>query len=67
MEHNKMNIFEEKIARNFEEHGWFTEILEEENTHKHRIDILAYKPKTGKTFYGDLAEISTSHNEDLLP
>ena len=62
-----MNIFEKRIARNFEEHGWFTEILEEEETPKHRIDILAYKPKTGKTFYGDLAEISTSHNEDLLP
>ncbi len=62
-----MNIFEERIARNFEDHGWFTEILEEANENKPRIDILAYKPKTGKTFYGNLAEISTSHNEDLLP
>ena len=62
-----MNIFEERIARNFESHGWFTEILEEANVKKPRIDILAYKPKTGKTFYGDLAEISSSHNEDLLP
>jgi hypothetical protein len=62
-----MNIFEEKIARSFEDHGWFTEILEEANQNKPRINILAYKPKTGKTFYGDLAEISTSHNEYLLP
>ena len=58
-----MNAFEKRITKNMEEHGWFTEIHEDEKASK-VVDILAYRPKTGKMFYGNLSQVSEVTNLD---
>jgi len=50
-----MNSFERKIAKNMEDHGWFTEIHEEKKSSQRIVDIFAYKPKTGKMFWKPLS------------
>ena len=63
-----MNSFERKIAKNMEDHGWFTEIHEEKKSSQRIVDILAYKPRTGKMFYGNLCQLAqAANNKELLP
>ena len=61
-----MNAFEKRIAKNMEDHGWFTEIHEEDQS-QGIIDILAYKPKSGKMFYGNLTQLSRTKNKEIMP
>ena len=63
-----MNNFESRIAKNMEDHGWFTEIHEETKASDRIVELYAYKPKTGKTFYGNLCQLAqAANNKDLLP
>ena len=61
-----MNAFEKHIAKNMENHGWFTEIHEKEQI-TGIIDILAYKPKSGKMFYGNLSQLTQARNKEIMP
>ena len=59
-----MNNFEAKIADSFKAHGWNTDV-EEITKPTREVDLVAYEPKTGKTFFGNLTHLSSCDDTNI--